>query len=489
MTNDTLLPPAGQADLQGLTIDLSELTHPRAEAAENPTQGTPAVAGPTRPQGPPIDLSKLTIPPASARENIKDEMQLASGGPTGPRGPRIDLSDLACIPLDELGVPTSYPTSIQSDRHNRLCRLLQEDLSAALNLLAERAIQCTAPLTHRIRSGDPLASEQLSEIHDHLRQSYFVSQRLMTEIESLTPWHDSIVDLDYNPLPQSSQGFQSAWATMARWHPELQKKPTSPLVHADSGLAALESSPWLLVPHSARQYRSLPEASGQNIKAAFRELWKSESFIEGLAIQLQSEPLASSPLKISRLDFLFHDMANEISRTIMLHHREPGDPAIREYGGVIADVSPQLVSRDIRDGCQAILCHRQGQLVGLAFFLPPGKLTEDFSDLDAHYPNTRNAGLVQVLVAPSALGSGVFETVMNATLLTLQSTGADKVLGEVEHTNDRAKRSYEKFSGQIDDTFSTESISPSGKPTQWNALNIPMPGNQRDPERLHRIVR
>jgi ribosomal protein S18 acetylase RimI-like enzyme len=246
-------------------------------------------------------------------------------------------------------------------------------------------------------------------------------------------------------------------------------------------------SPWCLLASSAQQDSSLSAASAQNIKAAFRELRKSESLIEGLRTKLQAQLPDPLPLQVERTEFLPHLHAQEISRTIMLHHREPGDPAIRNLGGVIAQVPPELVTSVIRGGCQAILCHQQGRLVGLALFLPPGKLTGSFEDLDAHYPNTRNAALVQVLVAPAAQGTGVFETVMNATLLALQSTGAEMVLGEVEHTNDRAKGAYRKFLGVIDDSFSTARTFPSGKGTKWNALIIPMPGHQTESHRHNRM--
>jgi hypothetical protein len=72
-------------------------------------------------------LSGLAIPRTHTRTNVP----LASGGAAGPPGPGQDLSQLTCIPIEDFGVKTSYP-SIESGMRNRLCRELHEDLSAAL---------------------------------------------------------------------------------------------------------------------------------------------------------------------------------------------------------------------------------------------------------------------------------------------------------------------------------------------------------------------
>jgi ribosomal protein S18 acetylase RimI-like enzyme len=238
-----------------------------------------------------------------------------------------------------------------------------------------------------------------------------------------------------------------------------------------------------LMRHAARgsglPFEDRPEIQVR-LAAMLDILDKSSSRIVTIHDSLRRPREQMSPFEIIMSTVLTKEGVDDISRTIMLHHRTPGDPAIREKGAVIADVSPQLVRSDLAEGSQVILVVRGPALVGLAFFFPPERIPSHFSTLNARFPETSNAALLQVLVAPSAQGSGVFDCVMNATLTALQSCGAQLLIGEVEHTNERAQRAYQKYNGSLHTTYRSESLSPSGISTSFIGLSIPISGTEHE---------
>jgi GNAT superfamily N-acetyltransferase len=158
----------------------------------------------------------------------------------------------------------------------------------------------------------------------------------------------------------------------------------------------------------------------------------------------------------------------------MKHHREPGDPTIEDKGVVISNITPRWVHARIEDNHQLIKCIQGEKLLGVSFFNAPESCPKHLRELNERFPKTRNATLTLMLVAPEAQGQGVFHLLMNATLTALQATGADLLIGEVEHTNERAKSAYAKFNGVIHPDISSPHKAPNGEMTAFLGLSIPI---------------
>ena len=180
---------------------------------------------------------------------------------------------------------------------------------------------------------------------------------------------------------------------------------------------------------------------------------------------------------------LSREQYREMVSVIMRHHRRPGDPEIPSKGVVVADVSDQLLQKLVGDRCQVISCYRGKDLVGVSLYNAPEACPQRLAGLNSAIGGEDNATLTLMLVSPAWQGTGVFPTLMHATITALSATGATQIIGEVESTNARAKRAYAKFGGRIHDEISSEHPAPTGESATFVGLSIPMVIYDR-PERV-----
>jgi len=406
-------------------------------------------------------------------------LQHAPSGPGGggPGGPK-DERELLKLRLPSLrGEEATYwdPAPDTQSHRNAVTRGVDRVLGAGLNYLADKAMSACAELSDRIYHNEDGAREALNTLHRELRTCHLMAKKLEGVVARLAPNLDGGAMLPgverHGPqyLPHGGNTFSRSLShELAKWFPGVGNS-------ADATQVADTLSSMRMPPPYPQNYRQPSESELGEIRGALKTLEESARRIKETAERYKPDKSADS---VEREVFVTKEEAQELSEMIMRHQRKPGDPEIREKGVVISDYPSTLVLADVAAGCQALLCRRNGEVVGLAFFHPPGRIPNEFSELKNYFSknNEKNGMLLQVLVRDTDQGTGIFEQLMNATLLMAQSYGSDALIGHIEHSNDHAKRAYGRYNGVVHSDLVIEVRSPSGAPTRFLGLYIPVPG-------------
>ena len=416
---------------------------------------------------------------------VSTALKLGGAGGSGPGGP-IDLGNAFLPPVHRI-IPLQGTDGLE---RNLITRGVSQDIAAGLNHLAELATRVSTLLTPRIREGDEVATARLSETQRELRRVRAAGDWLVKHIDSIVPARDlqsgEVEPFQHYQESRAHYGApfgrsfpRSLINELARWFPEIDK--AYPEVEPKRDLEGLG------IPRCAFQYSPyLTSTSFQRIMKALEIIEESTERIHAIEREERSDAPNQSGERTCRVEAVSEELAETMSEMIMRHHRRPGDPEIQEKGVVIGNISPDIILKDVIRGSQAILCYRDGDLVGLSIFFAPERPPSYFSDLTACFPDTKNAILDLVLVDPSAQGSDVFEILMNGTLTAIQAAGAELLIGQVEHSNDRAQGAYRrKYGGEIHPDIIHEVLAPSGQKTNFYGLSIPVPWyeEQRNIER------
>lgn len=324
-------------------------------------------------------------------------------------------------------------------------------LSETLLAVSMHAQAISDLLTDRIRDGDPTAKKQLRLLHNDLRSLHTVSETVLHLFNTRLDLFLGVPLL--SPLGMPVQSTHDPKASLST----LRKK-----VHDLEG--------WLLTKTPQDDLHS------RLISPASELLEMMQEITERIVSQLPPGLSPPSPYKkiSEREEIITPEEFEQICSVIMKHHREPGDPTIEDKGVVISNITPRWVRARIEDNHQLIKCIQGEKLLGVSFFNAPESCPKHLRELNERFPKTRNATLTLMLVAPEAQGQGVFHLLMNATLTALQATGADLLIGEVEHTNERAKSAYAKFNGVIHPDISSPHRAPNGDMTAFLGLSIPI---------------
>lgn len=232
-------------------------------------------------------------------------------------------------------------------------------------------------------------------------------------------------------------------------------------------------------PHTERAHKNLYASLSTEQKEMWghlsRSLGKLDSCLK--SINKSFEELQAEPLPLVgtvRIGGNGREI-REICSLIQQHRREPGDPSIKDRGVVISDYDARLLETDISDGAQIIVCYEAKSIIGISVFHPPEACPNWLMPLNARFNDSTNASLALMLVSPDCQGTGIFEMLMNATMVSAAALGASHLTGWVEHTNERAIRAYGKYNGAVDREITSEVSSPTGKVTSFIALRIPLP--------------
>lgn len=415
-------------------------------------------------------------------------------GPTGPKLPRISDASLPGVSSLERN---PWPDCVPSEKRNSLTRELQQNLSAGLNCLEELAISasCKCSMVELAERSRDLKPSESSEIalalvdwrtrgdpqetwtswgaralitvnQINLRRAYLSSLELMREIENLAPWRDSPGEgergFNNERGPNWGREFTgNVRACLGKWYPRMSQESVKPelrlpLVRSEEAEKCHNSN--------------LPEESLHRINFHLGILEQSVNRIKGV---IDFFPLTNppGPFETHRIDFLSIEEAQRISETILRHRRAPGDPTIREKGVVISNVTHEVVRDCFLSGFQTIECLRDGKVAGVSMFLPPDAPSSTYAAVNERFAGSRNGVLHLILVHPEYQGKGVFGILMDATLTAMQACGAERLIGHVEQTNERAMEIYrEKLSAEIASDFQKESGG-----TVFYGLSIPIP--------------
>ncbi len=331
---------------------------------------------------------------------------------------------------------------------------IQRFLNSDLHGIGDAALRVSDSLTLQTRNGDGLASQKLRKLQGDLRRLAKLKDELIIGAKTFEHFAQ-------RRLPENPPSFPRPCA-------EIYSRGISHLAGFIERDLMAESR------EAPAEFRNDFNLVAQPTLHKFDQYAKLRERVLALVSEAESqEPLT---YQTGHLSGVFeNNMARRLRDLMMLHHREPGNPEISRHGVVIAKITEGLLKGDVRDGAQMLVCMKGRSILGVSQFFAPSEFPSFGAPLHAEFSGLKNAYLLLMLVRPSQQGSPVFPMLMNATMIALGVSGADHIVGEVEHTNHRAMKAYSRFGGRIVSEVSLPHCAPNGAETSFLGLSIPMP--------------
>lgn len=193
-------------------------------------------------------------------------------------------------------------------------------------------------------------------------------------------------------------------------------------------------------------------------------------------------PMGSSSLEdMARMDSA--QLMGIVDRVCLITsraQREPGDPDIARRGGVIADTTPALILEKLgRNAKLMSYRNEQGNVVAYAIF--SDRAPEHFPNIEGLAMRDEPLGYLLMLCRNESRDSApAARALLNAMLVHLQRTGTKNLVAHVQEENARAVGLYSCYGGAPVSAAAPTALSPSGAPTRFLTMLIPVDPRLRD---------